>query len=157
MCRCGHCKIERELPGLFASPHAANLRRLILSGDRIDPANARKLGESPHLGGLVELDVSHNRIDAGGAVAIAQLGGLRTLSLATNPIGDDGARALAQADLKLERLDLSYASIGEVGARALAEAPWADSLQLLAVRGNKLGKGAPRAALRARFGARLKA
>jgi uncharacterized protein (TIGR02996 family) len=157
MCRCGRCKIERELPDLFASPNAVSIRRLILSGNHIDPDNARKLGESPHLRGLVELDVSDNRIDAAGAVAIVQLGNLRKLSLSANPIGDDGARALAKADLQVADLDLSYTSIGEIGARALADASWADSIRSINLRGNKLGKGAPRAALRARFGARLKA
>jgi hypothetical protein len=157
MCRCGHCRIERELPDLFASKHAASFRCLNLSACRMDPDNAVKLGESPYLRGLRALDLHDNRIDAVGAAAIAGLGReLRVLSLSANPIGDDGARAIAKADLQLTDLDLSYASLGEAAARALAESPWADSLAVLNVRGNKLGKGAPRAALRARFGTRLR-
>jgi uncharacterized protein (TIGR02996 family) len=157
MCRCGYCEIERELPELFASPHAAGLRRLVLSSCRMDSENARRLGASPHLRALAELDLADNRIDGEGAAGVAQLGvALRTLSLAGNPIGDAGARAIATAELRLERLDLSRAEIGEAGARALAESTWADSLRVLDLRGNKLGKGVARAALRTRFGARLK-
>ena len=90
------------------------------------------------------------------AAAIAQLGtSLRRLSLATNPISDLGAIAIAKADLRLEKLDLSRTDIRELGARALAESPWGDSLQSLDLRGNHVGKGAARAALRTRFGRRV--
>ncbi len=158
LCRCGRCKIERELPDLFASPHVAGIRDLILSNDRMDSDNAIKLAESPHLRGLLSLDLSDNRIDPRGAEALAHLDrNLRTLVLRTNPLGDIGVVAIARApQLRLTSLDLSSTGMTEVGAAALVQSPWADTLVSLDLRGNKLGRGALRLGLRRRFGSALR-
>lgn len=157
LCRCGRCKIELELPELFASPHTANLQTLSLADCRIDPDTARLLFESPHLRRLRTLDLSDNRLDVSSMHALATRGGtFARLSLANNPIGDDGAHALAVASsLAFDVLDLASCGITEVGAATLAKAPWIANVRELDLRGNHVGQGAGRAALRA-LGDRVK-
>lgn len=156
MCRCGRCKIERELPSLFASPHTSKLRRLVLSACRIEPDNAKLLFESPHLRAVRELDLHDNRIDATGLQALtARPATFRRLVLAGNPLGDAGATVLAEArELAVEELDLSECGIDQAGARALSKAPWSDGIVKLVMTGNLI-KGESRATLRDQFGNRL--
>lgn len=156
MCRCGSCPIERELPSLFASKHAVNIRMLSLADDRIEPDNARKLFESSHLRAVVTLDLRENHLDVTSMEVLAARGGqFERLVLAANPIRDAGVVALAEArELSIAHLDLSHVGCTEIGARALADCAWGDSIQMLVLRGNKVGKA--RTALRSRFGNRLK-
>lgn len=158
LCRCGRCKIELELPELFASPHTANIHTLTLSECRMDPDNAKRLFESPYLPKLRVLDLHDNRLDVTSAQVLATRGGtFERLALAENPIGTDGARALAQSEsLVVADLDLANCGIEPEGAAALAEASWADSITSLDLHGNRIGKGVARGALRVRFGSRVK-
>ncbi|MBA2540415.1 MAG: TIGR02996 domain-containing protein [Deltaproteobacteria bacterium] len=158
LCRCGRCKIERELPELFASPHTVNIHTLTLADCRIDPDNAKRLFESRHLPKLRVLDLHDNRLDVTSAQALAARGGtFERLVLAANPIGTDGARALAQAtSLVVADLDLASCGIEPEGGAALAEASWAESITSLDLHDNRIGKGVARGALRTRFGRRVK-
>lgn len=157
LCECGKCKIELELPALFRSGYASNLRRLVLSACRIDSANAGLLFESMQLANVRVLDLHDNRITADGLAALVDRPHTYTrLILAGNPLGDAGARALAGATaLAVEELDLSECTIEDAGARALAEAPWSDGVIKLVLRGNSIPKGPARVALRERYGNRL--
>ena len=118
MCSCGNCKIDRELPELFASPHAMNLRVLRLADCRITDDNAKRLAASEVLTRLTVLDLAKNRITGTGAqvLANAPFTGLRELSLRGNPLAE-GAAALAGSRQpwldSLERLDLRDCSLDE--------------------------------------------
>ncbi len=157
MCKCGGCKIQLELPSLFRSEHVSNLRRLVLSGCRIESDNAELLFGSKQLDKVRVLDLHDNRITSFGLATLVDRPHTYTkLILAGNPLGDAGAVALAQApELSIEELDLSDCAIEKDGARALAEAVWGESIVKLVVHGNSIGKGAARVALRERYGKRL--
>lgn len=157
MCKCGKCTIELELPSLFSSEHATNLRRLVLSACRIESESAALLFGSKHLTKLRVLDLHDNRITVAGlATLVDRPHTYARLLLAGNPLGDAGAIALAKApELSVEELDLSDCAIDQDGARALAEAAWGDDVVKLVLHGNSIGKGAARVALRERFGNRL--
>jgi uncharacterized protein (TIGR02996 family) len=71
MCVCGACPIENELPHLFASPYARNLRTLSLADCRIEDENAERLAASALLPNLVALDLAKNRITDGAARTLA--------------------------------------------------------------------------------------
>jgi len=157
LCRCGSCKIDLELPALFASLHVAKLRRLLLSTCRIENDNAKRLFASPHLDHVRELELSDNRIEAAGIGPLATRPmTYQRLVLSGNPLGDAGALVLAHAnELSVEVLELAECGIDEAGALALASAPWAKGIVRLNLHGNLLDKGAGRVALRDTFGARV--
>lgn len=93
MCSCGSCRIEDELPHLFASPHAANLQTLNLADCRIDDANAKRLAGSAPLAKLVSLDLSQNRISADAARQLATALPA-SIDLRKNEISKAAAKAL---------------------------------------------------------------
>jgi uncharacterized protein (TIGR02996 family) len=157
MCSCGKCNIHLELPALFGSEHASNLRRLVLSSCRIEPDNAGLLFASKQLANVRVLDLHDNRITADGLATLVERPHTYTrLILAGNPLGDAGAIALAKAtELSVEELDLSECTIDQAGSRALADAAWGDGVVKLTLTGNPIGKGPSRVALRERYGNRL--
>ncbi len=136
----------RRLAELAACPYLARLSRINFSaaGNHIDGAGARAFFASPHLGGLVELDLKYNAIGPQGAAALAacrHLAGLRHLSLTHNRIGDEGAAALADSPhlANLEALDLYGNDIGDAGATALAASPHLNRLDALTLTSNAVG------------------
>lgn len=99
-----------------------SLRSLSLARQRIHPKTAHVL-QSPHLAGLVALDVWGNPLGDAGVSALAaseHLGALRTLNLAHSEISIEGLEALSRAQffprLTSLTLDVGY---DPNGARAL--------------------------------------
>jgi uncharacterized protein (TIGR02996 family) len=91
-------EVGGDLPQVVHCPHLARLTVLGLSHNRIGAAGAAALASSPHLARLTELDLSDNGIGAEGATALAaspHLANLTTLLLGGNGIGAAGAAALA--------------------------------------------------------------
>jgi Ran GTPase-activating protein (RanGAP) involved in mRNA processing and transport len=91
-------------------------------GDR----HLRELLRSGALGGLLSLDLSHNRLRVDGVEVLAQateLGELRALCLERNAIRDEGALCLASAPSlsALRSLDLTSARLTLAGVEALAK------------------------------------
>jgi uncharacterized protein (TIGR02996 family) len=187
MCSCGSCPILAELRHLFASPHVANLTRLVLAGNRIDPDTAARLAASPYLSRLGTLDLSRNALGDAGVRALAEaphLKGLTSLGLSSSGVGAVGAEALARSPLlaRLTALELADNRIGDAGARVLAASRNVAGLTALDLRNNEIGAAGARAlaksthladqvqlrldgndvdgeaaaALRARFGKRVK-
>lgn len=134
MCRCGSCKIELELPALFRSPYARNVRLLVLAGCRIEDDNAERLAASELWTELRTLDLAANRITQRGLGALlgARFPALVDLSLRGNTIGDEGGWRIATGD-----------------------APWLDRLQSLDLRGAGITEPRVLAALRRRFSIRV--
>lgn len=67
MCTCGNCRINDEIREFVVSPYVANLRRLILQGNRVNSLTITQLVGSAHLGNLRHLNLSQNRIGSTGA------------------------------------------------------------------------------------------
>ena len=93
---------------------------------------------------LEALDLSHNKIGAVGATAIADsktLTNLQSLNLAWNAIGPDGARAIANSPTfaNLQSLDLELNAIDADGARAIADSKFLTNLQDLNLSSNNIG------------------
>jgi uncharacterized protein (TIGR02996 family) len=150
MCTCGWCGIDEELRDLYKSKHAANLRCLNLSRDRIDTAGARALARAKVLANLTELDVSGNPLGTEGAREIAlskHLKGLVSLNLSECSLGADGAGALAGAPhfAHLRRLALRYNAITSAGVVALAGSAFFGHLTDLDLRGNHISEAGARA------------
>ncbi|MBM3978794.1 MAG: TIGR02996 domain-containing protein [Planctomycetes bacterium] len=187
MCTCGWCGIDEELRDLFKSKHAAGLRCLNVSLDRIDTAGARALARSKVLANLTDLDLSGNPLGAEGVGALVgtkNLNGLVSLDLSACSLGALGAAALAGAAHfpALRRLELRDNAITSAGIVALAGAAFFPALTDLDLRGNHISSEAgaravaahganlerldvrgcnlgarARAALKARFGSGLNA
>jgi uncharacterized protein (TIGR02996 family) len=123
-------------------------------------AGAARLAETPHLGGLSELDLMHVQLGSRGAEALASsphLTRLTRLSLGRaecgythNAIRAGGARALAGSpDLRgLTHLGLDFNHLGDEGLAALAHSPHLGGLRSLSLAQNSLGSGAVRELLR---------
>jgi uncharacterized protein (TIGR02996 family) len=115
----------RTLRILLGTPFLANLRRLSLMLCHLTSREMTELTASPHLGKLVELDLSGNRIGPTGAqtLAAAPWGSLRRLVLANNPLGE-GARALLPLAQRpeLELLDLRNVNLGPALSGLLRDA-----------------------------------
>jgi uncharacterized protein (TIGR02996 family) len=131
---------------LAACPYLARLSRInfYAKGNHIDGAGASVFFASPHLGGLVHLELKYNAIGPRGAAALAAcpgLAGLRHLELTHNGIGDEGAAVLAAAPHlgNLETLDLYGNDIGDAGAAALAASPHLNRLDFLGLASNQVG------------------
>jgi uncharacterized protein (TIGR02996 family) len=146
MCTCGYCAIGDELRDLFKSKHAANLRCLNVSRDRMNSEGVAALGQSKVLANLTELDLSRNPLSPDGARAITgskHLGRLMVLSLAGTGLYNLGAQALAGAKNlpSLTRLDLSGNEIGATGAVALARSALFKRLRVINLANNRIGVG----------------
>jgi uncharacterized protein (TIGR02996 family) len=138
--------VTRHLAELAACPYLARLNQINFqaAGNRIDGAGARAFFASPHLGGLVDLDLSYNAIGPQGAAALAAcpgLAGLRHLNLTHNGVGDEGAAALAASPHLggLEALTLYANDVGDAGAATLAAAPHLNRLDFLSLISNQVG------------------
>jgi uncharacterized protein (TIGR02996 family) len=144
MCTCGRCGIDKELRDLFKSKHAANLRCLSVSRDRIDVEGAAALAGSAHLANLTELDLSQNPLGAAGTAALTKskhFSKLRVLNLSGTSLQNSGAEALAPAVHfpALTRLDLSRNNIRAAGVVALATAPLFRQLTHVDLSHNQIG------------------
>ena len=106
----------RSLGPILEVPELFRIRRLILEGFGLGPADAQALAASPHVSNLTALHLSGNRF------------------------GDAGARALAASPylLRLDNLDLGHNQIGDEGAMALAASPVVSTLSHLGLAGNLL-------------------
>ncbi|HZY86061.1 MAG TPA: TIGR02996 domain-containing protein [Gemmataceae bacterium] len=136
----------RRLADLAACPQLARLRRISFrgAGNRLDGTGASAFFASPHLGGLVELDLNGNVIGPQGAVALAGcplLAGLAQLDLSNNHVGDEGAASLAASPHlgNLEHLTLYQNDVGDAGTAALAAAPHLNRLDFLSLISNQVG------------------
>jgi uncharacterized protein (TIGR02996 family) len=106
----------RSLAPVLEVPELSRVRRLILEGFGLGPADAQALAASQHASNLTALHLSGNRF------------------------GDAGARALAASHylLRLENLDLGHNRIGDEGVAALAASPVVSTLSHLGLAGNPL-------------------
>jgi len=133
-----------------AQRQLAGIRALDLSRCQLALKGARVLARARHLGGLEELALAENNLDAGALheLTSGHLTGLRRLDLSHNPVGDEGARVLARAGAlrELELLDLRHTTIGDAGARSLAGSGNLAALRELRLWGSQVGP-AGRAAL----------
>jgi uncharacterized protein (TIGR02996 family) len=143
------CELDAEAAArLFASPHLAGLRRLVLMSNPLRDDGAAALARSPHLSNVVDLDVGYSEIGARGASALAaspHLANLRRLRLTHNPVGDDGARALADSPYlgELHELELIGANLTDEGLRALAHARGLGKLRRLILYDNQFAANSP--------------
>ena len=141
---------------LAASPLLARLRGLDLShaNPALGVAALEALLNSPHLTGLVRLELQGNRLghDAAAVLAAApNLRGLKRLRLSFgNSIGEIGARLLAASPhlRNLEELGLYGNEIGNAGVRALALSPILANVTALELRTNGVGDAGARALAR---------
>ena len=115
MCWCGYCRIQNDLRALFNSKHLGGLTQLSVAGDRMDAAGAKRLAKSTALKRLTSLDASDN------------------------PLGDDGAEAIcASKNLKhLANLDLTGAQLGDAALESLAGAENLPALRRLTLSANR--------------------
>jgi uncharacterized protein (TIGR02996 family) len=144
---------------LAQAPLLAGLRLLHIGG-RSSVETVRALAGSPHLAGLVALELPHCSLSDVSARALAaspHLTNLRHLDLAANHFSDTAAQELADAPLlaKLLTLNLRNNKIGDAGAKALAASPHLTELRQLDLRWNEVGPDGA-AALRRRFGTRVR-
>jgi uncharacterized protein (TIGR02996 family) len=163
---------EDDARALAKCPAVANLRTLAIHNHinrgSLGGAGIAALVRSPHLAGLVTLDLAGNAADdsvrAGRGLAAAKhLTRLRCLRLAHNRLTDDAFEALAEASClaNVEVLNLEGNFLGDAGARALAASPHLGRLRWLNVadqaehhRGSGPLHPAGAAALRKAFGRR---
>src|SRR5262249_27533360 len=74
------CQLDDEAaPALANCPVLANLHKLDLSHNRIGAGGASALARSEHLRGVIDLDLQSNAIPAAGARAFAEAAGLGSL------------------------------------------------------------------------------
>jgi len=129
-------------PGVAAIVARAGVRSLValdVSGNRFARAGVTALLESPHLGNLRALDLSHVDLDGGDIELLARRGStswprLTALYLAFNRRLDGHALApLGESALasQLTELDLSCTSCGDDGATMLATSSAFSRLQVL--------------------------
>src|SRR5262245_61836378 len=137
---------HRPVTKLAASPLLGRVRGLMLGYTipTLSLSEGEKLLASPHLAGLVHLDLSGNRHGDGLAAALAgarHLTRLSSLDLSSTDLGPDGARALAGAAhlASLRELDLGSNRLGEAGLQALAASPHLGGLRKLKVTYARLG------------------
>jgi uncharacterized protein (TIGR02996 family) len=141
------CRAGGTGAAVARAPWAKALRVLDLSGNSLDPADARAIAACKKFRDLRHLDLSHNTLSPTALSALAgnaSLRGLRSLKLAGWPQHNHRLtpahfdRFLAQLDLpELRHLDLSGRQIGPKAARRLADAKFA-SLTRLGLRSCKL-------------------
>lgn len=144
---------------MLAGAPGVPLTRLVLSHSELTDAGVRALCLSSRLiSQLRHLELQFNAIDNEGAriLATAGLTHLRRLDLSKNRIGAGGTRALAAApDLAgLTHLDLESNPIGDLGAAALVASPHLGRLVRLTLGSSNVSLSG-REALRERFGDRL--
>jgi hypothetical protein len=114
----------RLLRNFLASRHLRGVAVLDLSGLAVSLVAVQALAGSPHLAGLRELHLAETGADDEAARALAgspHLAGLAVLGLGNNLVGDGGAEVLAQsAHLQgLAVLDLRSNLVSDAGRAAL--------------------------------------
>ena len=149
-----------EMRALARSTALANLTSLDLSDNPFGPEGAETLAKSRHLTKLTRLSLAHNNLRDRGANALAtakHFPALTQLELGDNGLSGEGVEALIAAPFfkQLTVLDPSKNRIVEFGARALAEAADESKLELLDLRGCRLGQKAIKV-VKAAFGKRVK-
>lgn len=143
MCTCGWCGIDEELRDLFRSKHAANLRCLNVSRDRVDVGVVGALVRTKVLTNLTELNLSDNPFGPEGGAALAKskhLSKLTVLNLSRTNLQSEGTRALAVAKpfTALTTLYLSGNTIDAAGVAALVAAPWFGGIKELDLSANPI-------------------
>lgn len=132
--------IKDYLPSILACPHLHNLRRLSLTGLKLNDEHIVQLAETPYLSNLNTLEIGDNLFGACGVSALVQsphLTKLTSLSLYKTPLGPEGCKAFAHECrlTELRDLNLYNASVGDAGAVAIASA------QLSKLTNLSLGRG----------------
>jgi len=119
------------------------LERLELAGNLVEDEGAEAIADSATLISLRTLGVAGNALTPRGVRALANPNDFRlaALDLGHNAVALGGAVALAQAPAsgKRRRLGLQSAQIGPAAALALALSPQLAGLEALALDGNPLG------------------
>lgn len=146
--------VQPFMAELARCQHLAGLRRLDLSGNRIGAGGMRELANSPYLGGLRELVLSGNDLGPEGMRWLARaswFAELQTLEAADNGIVASEAEAVLAAAPNLVHLDLSRNPLGRDGGAALAKSPGTARLESLAASGCGLGPDSTSDVLRGDF------
>jgi uncharacterized protein (TIGR02996 family) len=156
-----HCWIGNAGAATLAQTAPRRLTRLDLRQNMIHATGIRRLAAWPALAPVVDLSLRVNRLEGPGAEALAEsphLGSLKVLDLGNCFLGDRGVVALTSSPnvAHLTDLDLFYCQIGAEGANALVDSPHLAGLQRLELVGNERIPEASRAALRERFGERVR-
>jgi uncharacterized protein (TIGR02996 family) len=136
------------IAALAACPDLARIRRLNLRDNHLSNYHVEVLAGSPHLAGLVGLDLSSNQITVTGIEALGQadLPGLRHLDLSYNPIGFREMNALAAAPslrrLESFRMIRTGITVGDIVP--LLRSPWRQALTEDTIAGTAVGlEGVP--------------
>jgi uncharacterized protein (TIGR02996 family) len=118
------------------------LKKLDLSGNRLNEETLAGLVVSPAVVAVEDLDLSDNNLGAGSVAALAggALPAIRSLHLLRTRPQEDGVAALAGAAFfpELRSLSLGGNNLGPATATAIARAP-ADNLRVLDLRENRIG------------------
>ena len=143
----GVCDAGAQL--IARSAALPQLRSLLLTDNgRIGGDGVQALAESPHLAGLLALDISGNDVNNAGVRAVVEsrwLTRLHSFRVFANDVGDAGAESLAGSALlgrmlaRNPALDLRQNSIGPAGAAALAKSVRLRAAAHLDLSGNDLG------------------
>jgi uncharacterized protein (TIGR02996 family) len=140
----------RELDALTRATGAPFVR-LDVGRNAIGTAGARRIASAPRCRELQYLGLDTCEVESIGLAELARAPlwqTLRVLDLSRNPLGASAVRMLADAPPPphLHTLRLEDADLDEAAAHVLAKVEWLGRLAVLALSGNRLGRGA--AALR---------
>jgi uncharacterized protein (TIGR02996 family) len=154
------CALHADGVVRLAAAQLPNLEVLNAMNTQCGSHGLLALAVSPLLAQLRKLVVTNNRINATAVEALAarpEAAYLRVLEIGSNSIGNAGAAALFRSPhlMGLLALDLSFCMVGDEGIEALLESPLCDSLVLLRMQGAPASAEA-KAALAARMGDRVR-
>jgi hypothetical protein len=142
---------------LFAGLRAPLLRRLNLSGAQLGNTGAMALARCEPLDELRELDLSYNRLQAGGAGAVIgskSFPNLSRLTLDQNlPVGNDGVQHFLYAKHRqpLRFLSLVNTDLTAAGAGYLASSPCLSELTELRLSPSEIGPAGAEALANSRY------
>ena len=138
-------QVAGDLARVAGTPELAAVRRLVVrNADTIDQAVAAadlaEFGRSPYLGGLRDLDFTHQNLTRRLADALCDaeaLTHLEQLDLSGNRLGTAGLRRLAENPrfAALRVLDIQDTGASDPGVKALLESPYLRRLERLVVGG----------------------
>lgn len=135
---------SRSMLSLVASPVIRTVTRLDLNRNQLEDQGFDYLiNDTSTCAGLLQLQVSANRITAAGTISLTSspyLRHLENLNLSHNPLGDASTAILSHADNlpSLKRLDLSFCDIHDHGALTFVSSPWFQQIECLDLRGNPI-------------------